>query len=219
LSLYRSRITILFNTLSSQILAFIRSMTDELEGRPWIKVVIVGNSGVGKTVLGTRLAGDDYFDNHAPTIGATYLSVTIEKDGTEYGFHVWDTAGSEQYQSFSKAFWRGSNLIILCYSVDSRSSFESIAKWKKTADEELPDIPIILVATKADTFQDAPEFVSEAEGVAEAGRLKATHVTTSAKEGTGLGVLGEEMVKATEGMKIDRPEAPVPVPASGQGCC
>jgi small GTP-binding protein len=170
-------------------------MLDKKNNSSGFKVIIVGDSGIGKTCLGYRLTGSDYDPDHHPTVSATTWTVTVEKDDSSFKFDVWDTAGSEQYRSITKTYFRNSHLVLLCYSVDFRSSFENLQEWKDAVDDELPGVPIVLVGTKGDLYKDDPNFVSEAEGRAKAEGMKTVHVITSAQSGKGIEDLKEEFVR------------------------
>lgn len=102
-----------------------------------LKLVILGNSGVGKTSLMHRYHSNKFTGQYKATIGADYLSkqLTIPAESQsqpqKVTLTIWDTAGQERFQSLGKAFYRGSDACILVYDVTDRSSFDGLAKWKE----------------------------------------------------------------------------------------
>lgn len=123
------------------------------------KVVIIGDSGVGKTNLLLRLCENTFKTNYVATIGVDFKnkSITLE-DGTVVKLQIWDTAGQERYRTIQSTYYKGAAGIVLVYSIDDRKSFTSICKpkadiesWiRQVSDYASPEIPKILVANKCD---------------------------------------------------------------------
>ena len=96
------------------------------------KVVLVGNSGVGKTCINNRFIKGTYSGNEVPNSAASFSSKNITID--EYSektikFEVWDTAWQEQYRSMGKIFYKGAGAAILVYEITNKNSFEDIQKY------------------------------------------------------------------------------------------
>jgi small GTP-binding protein len=93
------------------------------------KVVLLGNSGVGKTSLAQRWIGNDFEASITPTIGPTNSTLQVDVDGRDVKITLWDTAGQEQFRSIVPLYIRGARSAILVASVDHLESFSSIPIW------------------------------------------------------------------------------------------
>ena len=106
------------------------------------KVVLGGDSGVGKTCINIRYIENDFTDNVPSTTAASFVTKNVTFD--EYGgkvvkFEIWDTAGQEQYHSIGKIFYKGAGAAILVYEITNKKSFESIKEyWIKQIKEYSP---------------------------------------------------------------------------------
>jgi Ras-related protein Rab-7A len=96
----------------------------------FIKVVVIGNSAVGKTSLIQQFEHEKFSDSFKPTIGADFSNKELELGGKSVILQIWDTAGQERFQSLSSAFYRGADCCCLVYDITSRDSFEAIGVWK-----------------------------------------------------------------------------------------
>ena len=124
--------------------------TESTEVAATFKIVLVGDSGVGKTNLlasaeGISLgSGPDAHDVDATrsTVGVELASIIFEvKDGTKIKAQIWDTAGQERFQSLGVAFFRGADACILVYDMTNPKSFESLDKWRKDFLQNVSDDP------------------------------------------------------------------------------
>ena len=95
------------------------------------KVILVGESGVGKTCIIVRFINNEFYDGAPSTTGANYASQTLEfkeyKKTLQYD--IWDTAGQEQYRGLAKIFYKNASLAILVYDITNRNSFEQVKKY------------------------------------------------------------------------------------------
>lgn len=97
-----------------------------------VKVVMVGEAGVGKTSIAKRFVEDTFSSNYTSTIGVSSVSKEVVYDklnGTRLKMEIWDTAGQEVYKSLSKLFYREANIGIIIYDVTRESSFQEIEYW------------------------------------------------------------------------------------------
>ncbi|KAI8429536.1 hypothetical protein MSG28_000167 [Choristoneura fumiferana] len=94
-----------------------------------LKIVILGDGGVGKSCLMSRFISNHFDDHSFHTIGVEFMNKSIEVNGKQYTLQVWDTAGQERFKSLRTPFYRGTDICILAYSVDDRSSFGNIKMW------------------------------------------------------------------------------------------
>lgn len=118
-----------------------------------LKVVILGDGGVGKSCLMNRFVSN-HFDEHSfHTIGVEFLNKDIEINGEAYTLQIWDTAGQERFKTLRTPFYRGSDICLLTYAVDDRTSFKNLTLWRseflKYADvQEDSNFPFIVVGNK-----------------------------------------------------------------------
>ena len=108
------------------------------------KVILVGESGVGKTSIIVRFISGDYSTNVNSTTGASYASkmLNFEDYGKSVHFQIWDTAGQEKYRALTKIFYKDAKIVILVYDITNRKSFEEIRDYwynqiKENALEEI----------------------------------------------------------------------------------
>ena len=93
------------------------------------KIIIIGDSGIGKSCVLKRLMEDDFKDDHDVTVGVEFGSYLIKVEEKILKLQVWDTAGQESYRSITKIFYRGAHVVILAYSMVNGLSFENLTDW------------------------------------------------------------------------------------------
>ena len=127
-------------------------MTNNEENIKDIKIIILGNSGVGKTCIINRYIFNQFNSDNDSTFGSSLSSKAIKKDKIKYKLNIWDTTGQEKYQSITNLFIKGANAIILVYSIDSLSSFEGLNFWYESIKEHLQgnDYILFVVGSKSD---------------------------------------------------------------------
>ena len=127
------------------------------------KVIVIGNSAVGKTCLTTKATKDIFLDNHQSTIGFEFFSFMIKIDNKIIKLQIWDTCGQETYRSLISNFYKTSSLAFILYSITDRKSFEDIEKWVKELRTNCsPDIKIFLIGNKNDL--EEYRIISKSEG-------------------------------------------------------
>jgi len=94
-----------------------------------LKVLLLGESSVGKTSIFHRYVKDEYSQTYKATIGADFFSKDLKVDDKEVILQIWDTAGQERYQSLGVTFFRGSDACILVYDICDQRSFECLTQW------------------------------------------------------------------------------------------
>jgi small GTP-binding protein len=149
-----------------------------------IKIILLGNSGVGKTSIINRYINNKFEPQSDTTLGSSFCTKEIIKDGIIYKLNLWDTTGQEKYHSITNLFIKGSNIVILVYSIDSLSSFEGLNYWYKSLKDNLVDNQYVLsiVGSKSDLIKDEEEVVTEEEGRRYAKDLDAIFRLVSSKE-------------------------------------
>jgi len=127
------------------------------------KVIVIGNSAVGKTCLTTKATKDIFLDNHQSTIGFEFFSFMIKIDNKIIKLQIWDTCGQETYRSLISNFYKTSSLAFILYSITDKKSFDDIEKWVKELRTNCsPDIKIILIGNKNDL--EEYRIISKSEG-------------------------------------------------------
>eukprot|EP00698_Gefionella_okellyi_P006304 TRINITY_DN15686_c0_g1_i1.p1 TRINITY_DN15686_c0_g1~~TRINITY_DN15686_c0_g1_i1.p1 ORF type:complete len:219 (-),score=30.74 TRINITY_DN15686_c0_g1_i1:26-682(-) len=115
------------------------------------KLLVIGDSGTGKTCLLLRFVDDTYTESYISTIGVDFKIRTIELDGKIVKLQIWDTAGQERFRTITSSYYRGANGIIIVYDVTDQESFSNIQNWlteiKKYAGETVQKL---VVGNKAD---------------------------------------------------------------------
>ena len=149
-----------------------------------IKVILLGNSGVGKTSIINRYVNNVYNSNCETTLGSTYSTREVIKDNVVYKLNLWDTTGQEKYHSITNLFIKGSSIVILVYSIDLLSSFEGLNYWHNSIKENLEGNNYVLavVGSKSDLINEEEEVVSEDEAKKFAKERNAIFKLVSSKE-------------------------------------
>ena len=125
------------------------------------KLIVIGDSGVGKSCLAIKAIKNYFEDLYAPTVGFEFLSFSVKINDETVKLQIWDTCGQEAYRSLINSFYRNSSLAILVYSIDSKHSFENLESWlNDVKTQSSPDIKIILIGNKVD-LEDKREVTKE----------------------------------------------------------
>ena len=175
---------------------------NEEEENSIFKVVLLGESGVGKTSIISRYTTDNYSDNVMSTTGATFATKKIVIEPYhKIKFKIWDTAGQEKFRSLTKIFYKNASVAILVYDITRLETFEKIKNfWIKEIEENAPsDIILALAANKSDCYEN--EEISLEEGKDLAKQMNAIFMSTSAKLKHGI----EELFQII-GQKLINPE-------------
>ena len=115
------------------------------------KLLLIGDSGVGKTSLLFRFADDKFNNSFISTIGIDFKIRTIEVDGKKIKLQIWDTAGQERFRTITTAYYRGAMGIMLVYDIANEKSFENIRNWMRNIDEHsTADVRRMIVGNKCD---------------------------------------------------------------------
>ena len=130
-----------------------------------IKLLMIGDSAVGKTSLLLRYANDTFSSTFITTIGIDFKIKTVDLDGRRVKLQIWDTAGQEQFRTITRSYFRGAQGIVLVYDITDRGTFNSVRSWMaQIADHADAQVNRVLVANKSDN--EAERRVSSAEGAA-----------------------------------------------------
>ena len=122
-----------------------------------LKVVILGDGWVGKTCLMNRFVSNRFKQYGYHTIGVEFLNKDIEINGEAFTLQIWDTAGQERFRTLRTPFYRGSDICLLTYAVDDKSTFNNLSSWKSEfllyADiQEESNFPFVVIGNKVQNF-------------------------------------------------------------------
>ena len=145
------------------------------------KLLLIGDSGVGKSCLLLRFADDTYTESYISTIGVDFKIRTIELDGKTIKLQIWDTAGQERFRTITSSYYRGAHGIIVVYDVTDSESFNNVKQWLHEIDRyACENVNKLLVGNKIDL--SAPKrVVTTEQGKEFADSLKIEFLETSAK--------------------------------------
>ncbi|CAN6580549.1 unnamed protein product [Malus baccata var. baccata] len=115
------------------------------------KLLLIGDSGVGKSCLLLRFADDSYLDSYISTIGVDFKIRTVEQDGKTIKLQIWDTAGQERFRTITSSYYRGAHGIIVVYDVTDQESFNNVKQWLNEIDRYASEnVNKLLVGNKCD---------------------------------------------------------------------
>jgi Ras-related protein Rab-5C len=144
------------------------------------KLVLLGESAVGKSSLVLRFVKGQFHEFQESTIGAAFLTQTLCLDDTTVKFEIWDTAGQERYHSLAPMYYRGAQAAIVVYDITNTDTFTRAKNWVKELQRQArPDIVIALAGNKSDLGQKRLVEYEEANAYAEENGL--LFMETSAK--------------------------------------
>jgi len=151
-----------------------------------LKVILLGDSGVGKTSLMNQFVRNKFSNQYKATIGADFLTKEVIIDDRKVTLQIWDTAGQERFQSLGVAFYRGADCCVLTYDVTSANTFRTLENWKdefliQSSPQDPDNFPFILIGNKVD-LPDRVISSKKAQMWCES-RNKIPYFETSAKEG------------------------------------
>ncbi|NP_001089868.1 uncharacterized protein LOC734934 [Xenopus laevis] len=159
------------------------------------KVVLIGESGVGKTNLLSRFTRNEFSHDSRTTIGVEFSTRTLTVDGHLVKSQIWDTAGLERYRAITSAYYRGAVGALLVYDITKHQSYENVDRWlKELYDHADASIVVMLVGNKCDLKDEAQEVPSE-EAKAYAEQNGLLFIETSALDATNVEVAFETILR------------------------
>ncbi|KAG0243449.1 ras family-domain-containing protein [Mortierella sp. GBAus27b] len=145
-----------------------------------IKLLLIGDSGVGKSCLLLRFSDDSFTPSFITTIGIDFKIRTIELDGKRIKLQIWDTAGQERFRTITTAYYRGAMGILLVYDVTDERSFSNIRNWFSNIEQHASEgVNKILIGNKCD--MPDKKVISKDQGQALADEFGIKFLETSAK--------------------------------------
>ena len=150
------------------------------------KLIVIGDSGIGKSCLMHRMCHNEFTEDHEVTVGVEFGSLLIKMKGIAFKLQIWDTAGQESFQSITKIFYRGAHAVLLTYDMTSMDSFMNLQHWfQEIKSQSEANALIFLVGNKKDKENEREVSTTKGEQFA---REKGLHgfFETSAKSGEGV---------------------------------
>lgn len=193
------------------------------------KLLLIGDSGVGKSCLLLRFADDTYTESYISTIGVDFKIRTIDLDGKTIKLQIWDTAGQERFRTITSSYYRGAHGIIVVYDCTDQDTFNNVKQWLEEIERYACDnVNKLLVGNKSDLttkkvvdFQTAKEYADQ---------LGIPFLETSAKNATNVeqafmtmaaeikNRVGPPSSAADQGGKVKFDQSR-PVESTKSGCC
>ena len=157
------------------------------------KIIIIGDSGVGKSNILSRYIKDEFAINQKSTVGVELGTKIAKIKDTNAKLQIWDTAGQERYRAVTSSYYKGSHGCFIVYDITSETSFENVEKWYEQAIAETGDkISIIIVGNKCDLENERK--VSKEQGEEKAKNLKCAFFETSALSDINIDEIFEELL-------------------------
>jgi len=152
-----------------------------------LKVIILGDSGVGKTSLMNQYVNKKFSTSYKATIGADFLTKEVTVDDRIVTLQLWDTAGQERFQSLGVAFYRGADCCVLVYDVNSTKSFETLDSWRdefliQASPRDPESFPFVVLGNKIDMGEDRRMITQKRAHAYCQSRGQMPYFETSAKE-------------------------------------
>ena len=153
---------------------------------PLYKILLLGDSTVGKTCFLLRFMEDSFIDLHMATIGLDYkLKTMILEEQKIVKVQIWDTAGQDKFRAITRNYYKGASGIILIFDVTNIKSFENIKKWINEIKEEISEnVSIVLIGNKIDNLKERK--ITKEQGEKIANEIGTKFFETSAKTGEGI---------------------------------
>ena len=157
------------------------------------KLLIIGESGVGKTCLLLRYTDDSFTTNHLTTIGVDLKIKMINLENKIIKLQLWDTGGQERFRTISKTYYKGAQGIILTYDITDQNSFKNVRNWYNQIKANAPtNVYKVLVGNKCDK---PDRVVTEEEGIMLANELGMRFFETSAKTNQNVNEVFQFLIK------------------------
>ena len=169
-------------------------MTEEENYNMIFKIVLVGDSGVGKTNLLLRYLKNEFNTQTKATVGVEFGNTKVQIDNALIKAQIWDTAGQERYRSITSAYYKGAHGALIVYDITRKDSFDSVEKWlsdlKNNGEEKMV---IMAIGNKCDMVNE--RVISTEDGEAKAQRNNIAFLETSALNATNVAKAFDELIQ------------------------
>ena len=158
-----------------------------------LKLLILGDTAVGKTSMLLKYSDDFFPESHLATIGIEFKTKKIKFNDYLINLNIWDTAGQERFRAITKSYFRGANGIIFMYDITNEESFKSIKVWIKDSEKNNFEFEKILVGNKIDLEQKRKVELEDVKEWAEQKKINVLEI--SAKNGTNVEKCFNELIR------------------------
>uniref|UniRef100_A0A8B9FWE8 VAMP associated protein B and C n=1 Tax=Amazona collaria TaxID=241587 RepID=A0A8B9FWE8_9PSIT len=162
-----------------------------------LKVCLLGDTGVGKSSIVWRFVEDSFDPNINPTIGASFMTKTVQYQNELHKFLIWDTAGQERFRALAPMYYRGSAAAIIVYDITKEETFSTLKNWVKELRQHGPPNIVVAIAGNKCDLNDVRE-VMEKDAKDYADSIHAIFVETSAKNAININELFIEISPFTD---------------------
>ena len=181
-----------------------------------IKLLLIGDSGVGKSCLLLRFCDDAWTPSFITTIGIDFKIRTIELDGKRIKLQIWDTAGQERFRTITTAYYRGAMGILLVFDVTDQKSFENVRTWHANIEQHASEgVSKILIGNKSDWEEKRAVTTEQGEGLAK--ELGIPYIETSAKSNANVEEAFFTLAREVKTRLIDTAAVTQASPAAASG--
>jgi len=175
------------SSFSSQSVHSRNLQAHKLKHDVFAKIILLGESTVGKSSLANRFTEDEFSFDGMPTLGIDFRTKNLSMDGKALKLQIWDTAGQERFRSITRAYYRTANGVMFVYDITYQESFNRLKTWLDEFERKtnaLGKVPMVVVGNKSDLEQSREVERSDAEEWCS--RMNIPHFETSARTGEGV---------------------------------
>ena len=167
-------------------------MSEKAEPKIIVKLLLLGDSSVGKTSIIIKYISNKFMDTNIATLGVDYMDKTVDYNNLKVFLQIWDTSGEEKFRSITRNFYRNADGLLVVFDLTCKESFNHVKNWINEAKEHKNDIKAILVGNKLDLEDEREVDKETALKFAEKNNLK--YLETSAKNGKNINNSFKEMI-------------------------
>lgn len=165
-----------------------------MNSRNMLKLIMIGDSSVGKTCMIMRYTDNQFTENFLTTVGVDFKVKELNIDGKTVKLQIWDTAGQEQFRTITKSYFRGADGIVLCFDLASSPTLERTKFWMDSIKESTAEkVDVVLVGNKSDKEEE--RTVTEEQARAFAEEYGVDYFETSAKTGKNINEVFETLAR------------------------
>ena len=159
-------------------------MNSEQEAQIVLKLLLLGDSSVGKTSILLKYISNKFDDSSISTVGVDYMDKIIDYNKFKIKLQIWDTSGEEKFRTITKNFYRNADGLLVVFDLTKKESYDHIKSWLDEAKENNDKLKTILIGNKLDLKDERIVAIDVAKQFAEKNNLK--YIETSAKDGTNI---------------------------------
>ena len=159
-------------------------MNSEQEAQIVLKLLLLGDSSVGKTSILLKYISNKFDESSISTVGVDYMDKIIDYNKFKIKLQIWDTSGEEKFRTITKNFYRNADGLLVVFDLTKKESYDHIRSWINEAKENNDKLKTILIGNKLDLKDERIVTIDVAKQFAEKNNLK--YIETSAKDGTNI---------------------------------